>query len=836
MATEDAVGIQTRAMTEAQRMENEAQEIIDNNQEEGRAAQDTGEIAQDPEMNPVVEVHKNKDVIIKEYIQHQGGISLDWYVLDFKNTQVKTLIKERVKCVTQRGRILFTCPPLNEFFPTSTFELDLATGHMYTFLTPSEDIGIPCQQEEFDLELLARKLQNDPENSEMCEEELIRIPCIKKEAAPADCMDLEEVENKYRQYMQLWILYADISIELSKKTELSKESAVNACKVYGPYITDILRQVEEVIKLFSMEKELRKIRNRGEFPVPKFTPEGIRIMNTKDKDRVLTQVDRECEDILRAIRRNKVKYEKEQEEAKNRDQQLRLTRQRQTDRSDFNFFNVINSTPIRNNNPRSDQPTVHFDANPVRHHYTPTNPTMNTDWYEPPINDSIIQGATSAPTNQYTTNTMEGTGHNEPWRYNNGANNNVSRWLMKNIKIFDGTNKAECITWLSQIEAAASFSNKPFRELICQSMAPSMLHILSELPTAASDEDIKNAILTNYSDIPSTTEAATRLQNMQTSPTEPLVTFNHRYEAIHRVAFSLSPNEQYNKIIIVEYAKKLPQNTRDKLLRKIAKKNSYIRTLEDAFKQAIEFNRETSFVEAASGCYSEQNNTRIDTQINELDDSFQDCDINTMNTRVTNRSTDGSHNGSFDRSGSRNSSLNSSYNSRPSYRNNTYSNNSDTYNRHGYNRDNNRNRGYQSNNRYNQKSQSYQNRYDNNQDRYRYDNRWRPNKYQHHRNQPKAQIIFEYSDQNMSEMLKTVRNFIDCMKANPTTREQFKTNKLTPCKEYNNEINESEINASNLDQVQQLINEDKDIVFDALVAADYIDEVDCTDGPNHQQA
>ena len=171
-----------------------------------------------------------------------------------------------------------------------------------------------------------------------------------------------------------------------------------------------------------MEKELRKIRNRGEFPVPKFTPEDIRIMNTKDKDRVLTQVDREVEDILRAIRRNEEKYEKEQEEAKNRDQQLRLTRQRQIDRSDFNFFNIINSTPIRNNNPRSDQPAVHFDANPVQHHYTPTNPTTNADRYEPPVNDSIIQGATSAPTSQYATNTTEGTGHNEPWRYDNGAN------------------------------------------------------------------------------------------------------------------------------------------------------------------------------------------------------------------------------------------------------------------------------------------------------------------------------------------------------------------------------------------------------------------------------
>ena len=422
------------------------------------------------------------------------------------------------------------------------------------------------------------------------------------------------------------------------------------------------------------------------------------------------------------------------------DQQLRLTRQ--TNRSDFNFLTMINSTLIRNGNTRTDQPAIHFDTNTVHHVYPPTNPITNGDWYEPPINDSIIQGAGSAPGGQFVTNTIGTTGCNEPWRYNgtnmathtntqgrttrptghngfhnnspnssdnrngptcfrcgeqghmrmdckervfcthcrtanhdtkacrkyqsnapsptnshspagyhpiatlpplmgaaaaiqqtqqtgatnngplfqnlfdnnqpristtihtpfNGAspgpsanmtealtqimaqvtqvaNNNkkdkVSKQMMKNIKIFDGTNKVECITWLSQIEAAARLTNTSFHELIGQSMVPSMLHILSELSALASDKDIKNAILTNYSDIPSTTEAATQLQNMQTSPTEPLVTFNHRYEAIHKVAFELSPSQQYNRTVIVEYAKKLPQNTRDKLLRKIAKKNSY---------------------------------------------------------------------------------------------------------------------------------------------------------------------------------------------------------------------------------------------------------------------
>ena len=93
---------------------------------------------------------------------------------------------------------------------------------------------------------------------------------------------------------------------------------------------------------------------------------------------------------------------------------------------------------------------------------------------------------------------------------------------------------------------------------------------------------------------------------MQISTSKPLITFNHRYEAIHKVAFGLSPRQQENKTMIVEYAKKLPMNTRDKLLRKIAKKNSYIKTLDDAFRQAIDINRETSFVEAAAGRYNDQ--------------------------------------------------------------------------------------------------------------------------------------------------------------------------------------------------------------------------------------
>ena len=71
------------------------------------------------------------------------------------------------------------------------------------------------------------------------------------------------------------------------------------------------------------------------------------------------------------------------------------------------------------------------------------------------------------------------------------------------------------------------------------------------------------------------------------------------------------------------------------------------------FKQAIDINRETSFVEAATGRYNDQNGTKIEIQISELGDSFQEYDVNAMNTRSTNKSVEGSWNGSFDRSSSK---------------------------------------------------------------------------------------------------------------------------------------------------------------------------------------
>ena len=386
MSTDNNTGIQTRAM--AQRMENKA----DTEQFQGLP---------NPGMNPTVELHRTKDEVIKEFVCRNGTIALDWYVPDFCNTRVGDLIEQRLPLETSEGEILFSCPTLSEFFKTSNFELDLKTVRVHTYLDPPEDIGVPCQKEEFDLEFLRSILQDEHDASTVQVEKLERIPRVKRIAGPADFMDKEEAEYKVLQFCQLWTLYTDNSVKLKRKSELSQESAVAACKVHVPYISDIIRQLDEVMKIFTIEKELRSIKDKGHFPVPQITPQDSKIETARDKDKTLETVDKMAAAMLQAIMQSEEAYMREQNQARARDEQLRSARQ--TDRSGFNYFTLANSTPIRNGNARSDAPGVHFNTNPTRHVYSTAS--HSNDQYEPPVNDSIIQTAASGPTDQLTANT-----------------------------------------------------------------------------------------------------------------------------------------------------------------------------------------------------------------------------------------------------------------------------------------------------------------------------------------------------------------------------------------------------------------------------------------------
>ena len=416
----DNTGVQTRAM--AQRTDSKPQETHNQN------------------VNPTVELYKSKDESMKDFVRKHGTIALDWYVPNFSNSRVGDLIEHRLPIETADGKIVFSCPTLSEFFRTLNFELDLKTGQVFTYLSPPENIGISCQKDPFDLEFIRNMLLEEQDISMAQEESLERIPNIKKLAGPADTMSLEETEQKIRQFCHLWKLYADTSVELKKKSELSQDSAVAACRVYVPYMSDITRQLEEVRKIFAIEKEVRTIKNRGYFPVPHINPQEEKIEMAKDKDKILERIDELAMAMIQAARQSEENLAREQEQARARDEHLRSVRQ--TDRSGLNFFAQANSTPVRNKNQRTDNQGVHFKTNPTRHVYSTTSD--DNDLYKPPENDSIIQTASPLQPEQPTTNTAKPMSRNTMWPHNNNASTMVGTHRTTNVSGTDNRSGPIC--------------------------------------------------------------------------------------------------------------------------------------------------------------------------------------------------------------------------------------------------------------------------------------------------------------------------------------------------------------------------------------------------------
>ena len=71
--------------------------------------------------------------------------------------------------------------------------------------------------------------------------------------------------------------------------------------MYVLYISDIIQQLDEVMKIFAMERELRSIKNRGYFPMPQITPQDSKIETAQDKDKILETIDEIATPMLQAV-------------------------------------------------------------------------------------------------------------------------------------------------------------------------------------------------------------------------------------------------------------------------------------------------------------------------------------------------------------------------------------------------------------------------------------------------------------------------------------------------------------------------------------------------------
>ena len=128
------------------------------------------------------------------------------------------------------------------------------------------------------------------------------------------------------------------------------------------------------------------------------------------------------------------------------------------------------------------------------------------------------------------------------------------------------------------------------------------------------------------------------------------------------------------------------------------------------------------------------------------------------------------------------------------------------------------------NNSYSDNNKSWNPRYNYSNN---YDSRRRLNRYRHQARDPKNKIKFEYNIAD-KDMMSNLRRTVEDLKQYPqANRNSFKKFLPGVTRQKNQEeVREDTIAEMEIEKVQEILKEDIDLVFDALVIQDYIEEVD----------
>ena len=100
------------------------------------------------------------------------------------------------------------------------------------------------------------------------------------------------------------------------------------------------------------------------------------------------------------------------------------------------------------------------------------------------------------------------------------------------------------------------------------------------------------------------------------------------------------------------------------------------------------------------------------------------------------------------------------------------------------------------------------------------------NKYKHHAREPSNNIKFKYTiSRGEKEIMRTLRNMIDFLKGktDKVVEDIKRMPKVNP--RGVNEVSEDSIATISIEEIQRILKEDINTIYDTLVASDYIEEV-----------
>ena len=106
-------------------------------------------------------------------------------------------------------------PELKRFFKTSTFEISIDSGKMYTYTDPKVDIRVGLEADPFDIDKLEDHFKEHTKVTKV-NPQMERIPLMERTTLTTEVMPLREIENNIGKLFKLCRMYGETSCELSQ--------------------------------------------------------------------------------------------------------------------------------------------------------------------------------------------------------------------------------------------------------------------------------------------------------------------------------------------------------------------------------------------------------------------------------------------------------------------------------------------------------------------------------------------------------------------------------------------------------------------------------------------
>ena len=156
------------------------------------------------------------------------------------------------------------------------------------------------------------------------------------------------------------------------------------------------------------------------------------------------------------------------------------------------------------------------------------------------------------------------------------------------IKIFDGSNPAECHPWLEEVHALCSQTGRPFKEMLLLCAGQAVRDFILDMAPDATDEQIKNDLITGYFDLQGLGCKQAAYDNIAQRPDEPVRSYIVRYSRLFKLLNGTAPNEVRMRTTSMHFVNSLRGYLSSKVENRLLGMNERNYSLGDTFTVALQ--------------------------------------------------------------------------------------------------------------------------------------------------------------------------------------------------------------------------------------------------------